>query len=325
MRVRWRPVLTLVLAAWLLGVPGGPDGARAADLGTVKVVVGSKSIEFIAADLGLKLGVWKKRGLDVENAYVSGGGQVAQTLAAGAGDIGMTGGPNAAAAIVKGLDARIVAATAYSFVGGLLVVRKDSPVKTVADLKGKTFGISSPGSLTDFMATQVAASQGWKPGTDYKKAPVGGLDQLTAALQAGAIDAFAWSAEPAFLLQEKGQGRVLTNIGEYVGPNLFEVILANTSAIKQKRDALKAYLDGYFETVRYMHAHPQETQQFMSENMGFSSYVVKSTYDLEIANLSRDGTANKEHLDGVSKLLIKDGKTPPVSSWWDPQFVPAGG
>jgi ABC-type nitrate/sulfonate/bicarbonate transport system substrate-binding protein len=87
------------------------------------------------------------------------------------------------------------------------------------------------------MITQVAASQSWKLGTDYKKAPVGGLDQLTAALQAGAIDSFAWSAEPAFLLQEKARGRVLTNIGEFVGPTLFEVIVASTPAIAPPRRA----------------------------------------------------------------------------------------
>jgi ABC-type nitrate/sulfonate/bicarbonate transport system substrate-binding protein len=303
------------------------DGERAgaADLGTIKVVVGAKSIEFIAADLGHKLGSWKKRGLDVQNVYVSGGGQVSQTLAAGAADIGLTGGPNAANAILKGLESRIVAAAAYSFVGGLLVVRKDSPAKTVADLKGKIFGISSPGSLTDFMATQVAAFQKWKLGTDYKKATVGGLDQLTAALQGGAIDAFAWSAEPAFLLQEKGQGRVLTNMAEFVGPNLFEVIQATSQAIKQKHDAVKAYLDGYFETVRYMASHPRETQAFMAENMGYSDYVVKATYDLEISNLSTNGMATAEQLEGVAKTIAKDGNVPPASAFWDPQFLPAGG
>lgn len=317
----------LVAAALLVGACGGSSGGTAnqpvKNLGTINVIIGPKSIEFEAATYGVDLGVWKKRGLDVQNVSVSGGGQVAQAIAANAGDIGMTGGPNAATAIVKGLNAKIVGAASYSFSGMVLVVKKESTAKTAADLKGKTFGISGVGSLTDFVVGKMADKMGWKLGTDYKKATVGGLDQLTAALQSGAIDAFAWSPEPAFLLQEKNQGKVIGDMGALVGSNLFEVIMANTNSIRDKKDAVQAYLDGYYEAVRYMASHAKETQKYMADDMGLSAFVVKSTYDLEMKNLSTDGSASQEQLNGVATSIATGGNTPSLTSFWDPEFIPS--
>ena len=318
----------LAVAALLLTACGGSGGTSnstqpAKNLGTIKVIIGPKSIEFEAATYGIELGVWKKRGLDVQNVSVSGGGQVADAIAANSGDIGMTGGPNAATAIVKGLNAKIVGAASYSFSGMVMVVKKDASAKTMSDLKGKTFGISGAGSLTDFVVGKMAEKMGWKLNTDYKKATVGGLDQLTAALQSGAIDAFAWSPEPAFLLQEKNQGKVLGNMGDLVGPNLFEVIMANTNSIRDKHDAVKAYLDGYYEAVRYMASHATETQKYMADDMGLDSFVAKSTYDLEMKNLSTDGSASQEQLNGVASSIATATSTPSPTAFWDPEFVPS--
>ncbi|MPZ12739.1 MAG: PhnD/SsuA/transferrin family substrate-binding protein, partial [Kiloniellaceae bacterium] len=164
----------------------------------ITVVNGITSFEFLAADMAEQLGTWDKVGLKVDYIKGSGGGgQVTSTLTAGQADLGLHGGGAAALSITKGQPGKIIAVTANSFSGMVCVVNKDSDIHSFADLKGKTMGISSAGSLTDLVSQLIAKKHGWKLGSEFKQAKIGDLSQLTAALEKGVVDIICWSAEPA--------------------------------------------------------------------------------------------------------------------------------
>lgn len=299
---------------------GGQDG-----LGTIKVAVGIRqTFEFLPAEYGQSLGVWEKRGLKVENLFVQGSGQVSQAMAAEQAEVGLTAGASGVDAILSGVESKIVGLIGKDFKMMLVVVPKNSTITDVSGLKGKTIGVSAAGSLTDYLAKTIATQQGWAE-SDLKRANVGGLNEQLAALESGATDAFVWSAEAGFALEEQGKGRVLMDFGTIVKDNVFEDIMATDAAIKNREASVKAYLEGWYETVNYMKAHRTETIAYMVKQFQVSENVASKTYDHDIDNLSLDGTIPELNLKGLAKSVVEQGiadKEPTVESFWDGRFVP---
>ena len=44
-----------------------------------------------------------------------------------------------------------------------LVVMKNGPIQTIDDLKGKRVGVTTAGSLTDWLTRRLSESKGWGP------------------------------------------------------------------------------------------------------------------------------------------------------------------
>ena len=119
-----------------------------------------------------------------------------QALAAGSIDIGLGSGPGLAF-VAKGSPAIGVAAFAGPPRNISAIVLEDSPIKTIADLKGKLIAVSSVGSLSDWLAKQMAIQEGW--GQDGIRAvPLGAVEISIAALKAKQVDAVVLSTEAGF-------------------------------------------------------------------------------------------------------------------------------
>ena len=322
------PLAALALATTACG--GSDDSDTQAttdggDLGSVSVAIGTaQTFEFLPAEFGLELGFWKDRGLDVENVSVQGSGQVSQAMAAGQADLGLTAGASGVDAILSGVESRIVGLIGKDFNMMVLVVPQDSDIKDIGDLRGKVVGVTSAGSLTDYLVRVIAEDQGWPEG-DIQRAAIGGLNEQMAGLESGATDAFVWSAEAGFALEEEGKGRVLLNFGELVKDNVFEDIMATVDVTENREDAVRAYLEGWYQTVQYMADHREETIDYMVETFEISEAVAAKTYDLDMGNLSTDGTIAQKNLEGLAESLVSMGiadDAPAVDVFWDDRFVP---
>ena len=145
------------------------------------------SFPFAALDVGADAGIWKSLNLDVEGIAFKGDAQVQEGLTAGSIDIGLGSGP-AMAYRSKGVPAIAVAVMAGRPLDMALVVAKGSDIKTLAALKGKRIGVTTAGSLTDWLARQVSTGQGW--GSDgVVILPLGAMETRVSALGTGQISA----------------------------------------------------------------------------------------------------------------------------------------
>jgi ABC-type nitrate/sulfonate/bicarbonate transport system substrate-binding protein len=115
---------------------------------------------FLPVDVGIAQGLFAKQGLDVDVADLGGDAKVQQAFAAGSIDIGLGSGPGMAF-LAKGSPAIGVAAFAGPPRNIAAIVLADSPIKTIADLKGKIAAVSTVGSLSDWLARQMAIQEGW--------------------------------------------------------------------------------------------------------------------------------------------------------------------
>ena len=73
-----------------------------------------------------------------------------------------------------------------------IVAKDDGSINSVADLKGKTVSVGSPGSGTEVIALRILEAAGIDPDNDIKREQLG-ASESAAAVKDGKIDAFFWS------------------------------------------------------------------------------------------------------------------------------------
>lgn len=250
--------------------------------------------------VGRDQGIWQKYGFaDVKPVGLSGDAKLAQALASGDVDFGLDGGP-AMAFFAKGVAAKAIAAETYAPRTLSIITGKDSPIRSAADLKGKKIGVSTVGSLSDWLAKQFAIAHGWGP-NGITPVALGGLDSNLAALKTREVDAILTATAIGLQLQEKHQGQNLVNCGDYIGNFVTAVISARDSIIAQKSDMVRRFLTGFFETVAFMRAHKEKTVEIAMHVFHSSKMVMNRTYDIEMPNMSRDG-----HFDSKGLAVLKD-------------------
>ena len=281
-----------------------PFAALAQDLRRVRVGKAiDSSFPFSGVELGVKQGFWKTFGLDVQIATFPGDGRLQQAMAAGSVDFGFGSGPGMGYA-AKGVPAHAVAAVANPPANMALVVGKASRVTKIDDLKGKRIGVSTAGSLTDWLARNIAASRKWKP-TDIEIVPMGDMRTRLAAMRSGELAGAVTSVQQAYEIQDNGQGTVLTTFGEVVPHFHNHVIFARDPLIQKEPDVVRRFLKGWFTTAAFMRDHRAETVKAIAATMKLSEKVVNETYPIEIGMMSFDGQFDPLALE-VIRHSLKD-------------------
>ena len=303
-------------------------GASAASLGSVTVVAPvAHTFYYLPSQLGLKLGVWKKLGLTVKNVVVQGAGQSAQLLAAGSADIELGTGPTDTNAIMRGLKAKIIGALGLSFKPFVLVVPPTSSIVSPSDLKGHTVGITGKGALTDYVVQQLVKHEGWPAGS-VNEAPLGGLPEQLAAMKAGSIDGFVWTAGAGYELAAKNEGKIAFPFSQFIPRQVFEDLTATDTMISQRRSALTAYVKGWYQVAQYMKDNPKQAIAFVASTYGIPTSVATQIYDYEIPGLSLDGAIPPANLSGLLQSAVTQGTTstpPAASKIVDSSFLKAAG
>jgi NitT/TauT family transport system substrate-binding protein len=280
-----------------------------------------EAFSFTPLDVGMQTGIFKKHGLDIQETAFAGDAKLQQGMASDSIDIGLGSGP-AMAFIVKGAPVKAIAAMAGPPLLLAIVVRPDGP-KTVDDLKGKKVSVSTPGSLTYFLVSETARSQGWGPdGIDIE--PMGAMAGQIAALKRGDIDGIIMDVGNAFNLENKGEGRILVRFTQ-MKDFMIHVIYATDKDIAGKPDDLRNFLAGWFETIAYMRAHKAETVKIAGAVMQKDEDVSSRTYDEVMAMFSADGKFSQKALDVLARSWIQLGmlKEPPdLKTLYTEQFLP---
>ncbi|HLI20019.1 MAG TPA: ABC transporter substrate-binding protein, partial [Stellaceae bacterium] len=217
----------------------------------------------IPVNVGDQLGIFKKHGLDLKITDFGGGGKAAQAMAAGAIDI-EDGAGTEMAFIVKGDPMLAVCESTAPAPFMAIGVPWDSSIHSLKDLKGKTIGVSSPGSFSDWLAHELSRKEGW--GNDgVKTVGIGGATAATtAAFQTHQIDAEIGGASQFFAFEDEKIGRLLSSVSAYEGNVASGMLFASNKILASDPAAVRAFIAGWIETVDYMRAHKAETVKIES-------------------------------------------------------------
>ncbi len=258
----------------------------------------------IPVNVGDKLGIFKKHGLDLKIVDFGGGSKMVQALTAGAIDIG-DGAGTEMAFVAKGAPMLAVCESTgpAPFLG--IGVPWDSPIKTLQDLKGKTIGVSSPGSFSDWSGQQLARKFGWGPDGVKTVAIGGGPAPMRAALRAHLVDA-AISTTALFLsFEETKEGRLIAPVSSFQGNVGSGALFASNNLIASNPDAIRAFLAGWIETVDYMRANKAQTVKLTNSITNFGESVMAREYDLTIGMHTKDCRFESEALAVLKQSFVE--------------------
>jgi NitT/TauT family transport system substrate-binding protein len=254
-------------------------------------------------NVGYQLGIFKKHGLDLKISDFTGGSKMAQAMTAGALDIG-DGAGTEMALVAKGVPMLGVCESAGPFPFLAIGVPWDSPIKSVTELKGKKLGISSAGSLTDWLAKELSTKEGWGPDGITNVAIGNGSAGIIAAMRDHLVDADIGETALFLALEEKQTARLLIPISDYEGSVASGMLFASNHLIATDPDAIRAFIAGWIETIAYIRAHKAEAVKIISGVTGNPESVESKDYDLTIGMYSKDCAFDQQSLATLQRSIV---------------------
>jgi NitT/TauT family transport system substrate-binding protein len=287
--------LALAAGALILAMPAG---------GAEKLRVGKavpEAFSFVPLDIGMRKGFFARHGLEIESIAFAGDARMQQAMASDSLDIALGSGP-AMSFIVKGSPIKAVAAMAGPPLLLAIVVRPDGP-KSASELKGKKISVSTAGSLTYWLVSETSRRQGWGPkGIDI--APMGAMPGQIAAIKRGDIDGAIMDIGNAFELEKRGEGRILVRFTDIKDFHI-HVIFAGDKLIAGRPEAVRGFLQGWFETIAFMRTNKAETVAIAKEVTNKDEEITARVYDELMPMFSDDGKFSLSALATLAKSYVE--------------------
>ncbi len=281
---------------------------------------------FSPLTVGIESGIFKKYGLDVERIDFGGGAKLHQAMTAGALDI-IIGTGSDIPFIMKGAPERVVAAYGNDLNSVSLVVRNDDTVKTIADLKGKTIGTTSPGSFTTWVAKTIAANHGIGP-DGFHSAYLGQMSGIIAGLLAKNVDAIVATTSGSLMLEAEGKVHILVKAGDEIHDFIADIVYASDAVMTDHPETLRRFLRAWFDTMRFVKTNKAETIRITQKMTRLPDDIAAKTYDAETPSFFTDGHIDRKKFAAVQQALIDVGvidKAAPDDQLIDEKFLPRAG
>lgn len=299
-------VSVLLITGCSAAAPATEDGDDGPEVTTVRVATSvSNSFPFIVVQAGEALGTWEASGLDVE--VIEGTTPtIGQIMAGGQADIALAGASSEAASTQSGVEMTIVASN-LSYWDQRIIARPGT--KSVEELKGGNFGITGAGSPGEYSVVKMADELGWDE-SDYTVTSLGNLPALVAALTAGSIDAFAWSSQAAFQIEEAGNGAIVAAAADFVGENVLQAFAVTDSFASENPKTVQTFFTAYFETVKRIQADPQLFIDVLVNDWEVDPAVAERLAEDSLGELSTDGVITAGELEGIRDAVAFTLDTP---------------
>jgi ABC-type nitrate/sulfonate/bicarbonate transport system substrate-binding protein len=278
----------------------------------------------VPLEVGVKEGIFEKHGLDVQIFNFAGGAKLHQAMAAGSLDLGVGAGTDLAL-IAKGSPELAVANGAGPLLFICMAVPKESTAKSLDDLKGARIGVTTVNSLTYWLALELARQRGWGRGGVTPVAIGGETSSIFAAFRTHMVDAGIISTALAFQMEAQGEGRLLAPVSSWAGELGGSVVFATRSLIASDPDAIRRFLAGWFDAVRFMRANRDETIKVAAAMTGMPLPIQAREYDLTLPMFNTDGHFDAEILATLKRSFadLKLLDTPPdMSKLYTEEFLP---
>jgi NitT/TauT family transport system substrate-binding protein len=153
-------------------------------------------------------GFFRAQGVAAEFQPFRGGPDLVKAVMAGQIQIGVTGATDVPVFRATGVPIRFIASQVD---GNHFTLNVAHAISALADLKGKSIGVTRVGAATWVFAVMLAKQQGWDPEKDVTIVGLGGLDAQLAALSRGEIAAFIWGDGGA-VTELQGKSKVLLRL-----------------------------------------------------------------------------------------------------------------
>lgn len=230
--------VTLLFSLWL-------PLSTTAQLTKLRAAYSVESSWSLATWVAYEGGYFKKYGLDVDLILIRSASTITAALLAGEAPMIQLGGNGTIQAALQGADC-VNVLTLVPLIPQSLVVTPD--IKTAEDLKGKKFGVSRFGALSDLVIRRYLRNFGMDPAKDVQIVQIGGIPEQLAAMKAGAISGGALSP-PVLTAAKKAGFKELADFESLDYKYPATVIATTKSFIQRQRATALNFLRGEIEGI----------------------------------------------------------------------------
>lgn len=253
-------VALLVMAAC-----GGSGGGNAANSPDVSIMVGGlNKVIYLPAKLTEQLGYFKDEGLNVTLLEEQSGAN--STNAVLAGQVNGAVGFYDHTITVQPKGQCIQSVVQLANIPGeaeVISTKNAGTYQSMKDLSGKSLGVTSFGSSTDFLTQALAGQAG---ATGYTKVKVGAGPTFIAQLQQGSIDAGMTTDPTIAQLESTGEGKVLVEMrteegtkaalgGLYPASSLY----MSCDYVQKNPETVQKLANALVKTLKYINANDAAT------------------------------------------------------------------
>ena len=278
----------------------------------VRIAVGGASLLiYLPATLAGELGFAREENLDLTFSDFPGGSKALEALLGGSADVVSGFYDHTVQMAAQGRDLRaFVTMLRYP---GLVLVATSPQVKRIEDLKGKTIGVSAPGSSTHFLLNYALSTHGIDP-KDVSVASIGMSSTAVAAATRPTVDA-AVMTDPSLSIALKrspsirilADTRTSEGVRSTFGVDAYPAsVLYSTSAwLDAHKDEAARLARALRKTLEWMRTHsPEEIQAklpaaFRTEDSATDLASLRSLQEM----LSRNGNMDPASTEAVLKVL----------------------
>ncbi len=310
-----RPLAAALACAAAAAVAVASPGAQAAP---IKLMMGGMSkIVYMPALLAAQLGYFRDEGLDVQVMSVPAGIDTSTELIAGAihGAVGFY--DHTIDLQSRGQD--VLSVAVFVRAAGLAELastrRTGVPLASIADAKGRRFGVTGFGASTWVLTRYLTARAGIAPG-DYTVVPLASDTRFAEAFERGTIDAGMVEEPTATRLLASGAARVLVDLrsvegtraqlgGAYVGSCLY---LRRSWALAH-RDETQRMVHALVRALQFIATHDagQIVAALPASALGADRAAYVRALTLAKPSFSPDGRMPDDAPPTVLKVLVSNG------------------
>jgi ABC-type nitrate/sulfonate/bicarbonate transport system substrate-binding protein len=194
-----------------------------------------------------------------------------------------------------------------------------SPIKSLADLNGKTIGVTQIGSLTDFWVQKVATGANIK----VTSVPLGG--GVEAGMRAKQVDAAILWPLGSYKGLVTGDLRAVSDLESALPPTISEGVAATQDMIDRRSDVLKRWLSATSKALDYMKTHEGWTEAFLKKYFDDSNAddkAIAMVYKNFIMKINTDGIMRPDWEKTSLESMATNAAMPKADQVFTQQFVP---
>lgn len=332
---------TFALGTASLAVLGAPAIVRAQGLTKIKITQPSESLSYMPIYLGRSKDFFKEAGIDLQVVITRGDGPDVQALMAK--EVEFVATPPHHLYTLYLLNRKLLGIAGILGRCGInMVISKEAAAERgvtedssfeqkLASLKGLTFGVSTPGSLTYNMGLYYILRAGLKPQVDAKVVGTGVGTAAIAAMSNKIANASMFPSPTADEAVHRGFATWLINNTRGQDPDLKEflhaVIYVRPDYLSENTDLCKRMIGAIVKSAQWIKSNPVE--EVAKTMRPFFASLDESVYMSALGNVREaviaDGKMTAAGSDAYQKVLIQTGhlKAPvPFDAVFTNQYLP---
>ncbi len=237
----------------------GCPAAHSAELRTITLGLVSPNLSTqLPIVVAQQAGFFKNEGLSVHSVTIASGGTLmVAILTSGHADLVVSGVAAIMRAIDRGAPVTVVSGFQNRIDFALLGSKK---VTRVDDLRGKTVGVTSAGSFSEFAVLEALRRQGLTRDKDYKLIAAGSTHLRIGALKGGKVDAIPLSSGERHTLEDDGYP-VLLELGKVVPEIPLAVLVAARQFATKEPDLVVRFIRALGKSMQLIRSNKDKAIQ----------------------------------------------------------------